>query len=83
MLAVPLENNYGPIRIFIIFVASAFSANFLSMVYEDPCVIYVGASGAVFGFIGLALAGGRAAGWLSGGVALGGSALCLGSGWVR
>lgn len=29
------------------------------MAFEDPCIIYVGASGAVFGFIGLAIAGVR------------------------
>ena len=26
---------------------------FLSMAFEDPCTLYVGASGAVFGFLGL------------------------------
>ena len=51
----------GPIRVGIIFIASAFGANFLSITYEDPCVLYVGASGAVFGFVGLAISGGRRA----------------------
>lgn len=27
----------------------------MSMAFEDPCFVYVGASGAVFGFIGLYL----------------------------
>jgi membrane associated rhomboid family serine protease len=72
LLAVPLEQTYGPIRVAVIFLASAFGANFLSMTYEDPCVIYVGASGAVFGFVGLAIAGARAArGWAGTGWALG------------
>lgn len=57
----------GPVRIGIIFLASAFGANFLSMTYEDPCVVYVGASGAVFGFIGLAISGGWLADCLGGG----------------
>ncbi|KAI8466169.1 MAG: hypothetical protein J3K34DRAFT_434709 [Monoraphidium minutum] len=55
LLTVPLEHTYGPLRIGLIFLASAFGANFLSMTFEDPCVIYVGASGAVFGFVGLAI----------------------------
>ncbi|KIY93520.1 rhomboid-like protease [Monoraphidium neglectum] len=55
LLTVPLEHTYGPIRVAVIFLASAFGANFLSMTFEDPCVLYVGASGAVFGFVGLAI----------------------------
>jgi membrane associated rhomboid family serine protease len=59
LLTVPLEHTYGPIRVAVIFLASAFGANFLSMTFEDPCVLYVGASGAVFGFVGLAISGER------------------------
>lgn len=31
---------------------AGFGGTFLSMAFEDPCFVYVGASGAVFGFIG-------------------------------
>eukprot|EP00775_Hariotina_reticulata_P007166 gene7166-7380_t len=56
ILAVPLEHSYGPLRIFIIFLAAGFGGTFLSMAFEDACMVYVGASGAVFGFLGLYLA---------------------------
>ncbi|WIA30558.1 hypothetical protein OEZ86_000641 [Tetradesmus obliquus] len=56
MLAVPLEHTYGPLRVFAIFLSAGFGGTFLSMVFEDPCFVYVGASGAVFGFLGLYLA---------------------------
>ena len=60
LLAAPLEHTYGPLRVGAVFLAAAFGANFLSMAFEDACVIFVGASGAVFGFVGLAIAGGLA-----------------------
>lgn len=31
---------------------AGFGGTFMSMAFEDPCYVYVGASGAVFGFIG-------------------------------
>jgi membrane associated rhomboid family serine protease len=34
---------------------AGFGGTFMSMAFEDPCFVYVGASGAVFGFIGLYL----------------------------
>lgn len=36
--------------------AAGFGGTFLSMAFEDACMVYVGASGAVFGFLGLYLA---------------------------
>lgn len=36
--------------------AAGFGGTFLSMAFEDGCAVYVGASGAVFGFLGLYLA---------------------------
>lgn len=33
-------------------IPAGFGGTFMSMAFEDPCYVYVGASGAVFGFIG-------------------------------
>jgi membrane associated rhomboid family serine protease len=33
-------------------ILAGFGGTFMSMAFEDPCYVYVGASGAVFGFIG-------------------------------
>lgn len=35
---------------------AALGGSFLSLVAEDPCSLYVGASGGIFGFLGLYLA---------------------------
>eukprot|EP00195_Chlamydomonas_chlamydogama_P009647 CAMPEP_0202898498 /NCGR_PEP_ID=MMETSP1392-20130828/7012_1 /ASSEMBLY_ACC=CAM_ASM_000868 /TAXON_ID=225041 /ORGANISM="Chlamydomonas chlamydogama, Strain SAG 11-48b" /LENGTH=1047 /DNA_ID=CAMNT_0049584449 /DNA_START=381 /DNA_END=3524 /DNA_ORIENTATION=+ len=51
-----LEHNYGTIRIFIIWLAAGVAGNFSSMVWEEPCDLVVGASGSVYGLIGLYLA---------------------------
>jgi hypothetical protein len=43
---------FGEVLISSCIAAAGFGGTFMSMAFEDPCFVYVGASGAVFGFIG-------------------------------
>ncbi len=45
----------GHYQLYLPSIAAGFGGTFMSMAFEDPCFVYVGASGAVFGFIGLYL----------------------------
>lgn len=53
ILAAPLERAYSTLIIGLIWLACAMAAQLCSMAFEDPCLQVVGASGPVFGFIGL------------------------------
>lgn len=52
-LSITLEQQYGTLRILLVFLMSGLGGNFTSAVFEDQCQVVVGASGAVFGFLGL------------------------------
>ncbi|KAG1665637.1 hypothetical protein FOA52_011231 [Chlamydomonas sp. UWO 241] len=51
-----LEMYYGTLRITAIFVMSGVAGNFSSTLFEDRCQLVVGASGAIFGLVGLFIA---------------------------
>ncbi|KAK3283887.1 hypothetical protein CYMTET_8437 [Cymbomonas tetramitiformis] len=51
-----LENKYGTIRIFGIWLLSGVGGNMFSALFEDNCTLTVGASGSVFGMFGLYVA---------------------------
>jgi len=53
---VGLERTYGWVATSVVGVASAIGGNLLSGAFEHPCLVLVGASGSVFGYIGLYLA---------------------------
>ncbi|KAK9804361.1 hypothetical protein WJX72_009219 [[Myrmecia] bisecta] len=55
-LAGLLEVSYGTWRIALVWVISALGAAFTSATFEPACTLVVGASGSVFGFLGLAIA---------------------------
>jgi len=52
---VPLEREFGSIRIFIIFMVSGISGNLMSSIFL-PTMLSVGASGSLFGLLGAMLA---------------------------
>eukprot|EP01025_Chloroclados_australasicus_P055835 TRINITY_DN6854_c0_g2_i6.p1 TRINITY_DN6854_c0_g2~~TRINITY_DN6854_c0_g2_i6.p1 ORF type:complete len:508 (-),score=54.13 TRINITY_DN6854_c0_g2_i6:174-1697(-) len=51
-----LEHNYGTWRVLVVWILSSMGGNFLSAAFEDGCTMVVGASSAVFGFVGLFIA---------------------------
>lgn len=53
VLCIHLENKFGTLRTFVIAFLSAIGGGLFSAVLEDPCDIVVGASGVVFGMVGL------------------------------
>jgi membrane associated rhomboid family serine protease len=53
LLSSHLEHSYGPLRVGLAFFASCLGGTFLSLAFEDPCALYVGASGGVYGLVGL------------------------------
>lgn len=55
-LAGHLEHNYGAWRIALVLLLSSTGGNLMSAAFEDGCILVVGASGAVFGFMGLFVA---------------------------
>lgn len=52
-LAAHLEHNHGTWRIVLVYLLSSVGGNLMSAAFEDGCVVVVGSSGAVFGFVGL------------------------------
>lgn len=52
VLGIQLENFFGKTRFAIIYLFSAITGNLLSLVFADPNVISIGASGAIFGLFG-------------------------------
>jgi membrane associated rhomboid family serine protease len=53
LLSAHLEHSYGPLRVGLAFFAACIGGTFLSLAFEDPCALYVGASGGVYGLVGL------------------------------
>ena len=51
-----LELNYGFWRLTLVWILSGVGGNLVSAAAEDPCSLVVGASGAIFGFMGLFIA---------------------------
>ncbi|GMH32174.1 hypothetical protein BSKO_00008 [Bryopsis sp. KO-2023] len=51
-----IEYIYGTWRTVLVFFVTSLAGNFMSASFEDPCVLVVGASGAVFGFMGFFIA---------------------------
>ena len=49
VLGIQLENFFGKTRFAIIYLFSAITGNLLSLVFADPNVVSIGASGAIFG----------------------------------
>jgi membrane associated rhomboid family serine protease len=56
ILATPLEHSYGTARIFVVWLVAGLAGSLASAAWEAPCSLVVGASGAVFGFVGLYIA---------------------------
>ncbi len=52
VLGIQLENFFGKTRFAIIYLFSAITGNLLSLVFADPNVVSIGASGAIFGLFG-------------------------------
>ncbi|KAK3252000.1 hypothetical protein CYMTET_38690 [Cymbomonas tetramitiformis] len=52
-LAAHLEIKYGTPAVLLIWLISGLGGNFFSAMFEDSCILVVGASGSVFGFVGL------------------------------
>lgn len=52
VLGIQLENFFGKTRFAIIYLFSAITGNLLSLVFTDPNVVSIGASGAIFGLFG-------------------------------
>lgn len=52
ILGIQLENFFGKTRFAIIYLFSAITGNLLSLVFADPNVVSIGASGAIFGLFG-------------------------------
>lgn len=52
VLGIQLENFFGKTRFAIIYLFSAITGNHLSLVFADPNVVSIGASGAIFGLFG-------------------------------
>ncbi|GAX85096.1 hypothetical protein CEUSTIGMA_g12516.t1 [Chlamydomonas eustigma] len=50
-----LECNYGTLRVCAIYMLSGIVGNFSSTIFEDRCEVVVGASGCIFGLLGLYL----------------------------
>ena len=55
-LSYQLERKYGASRIFATCLISGLGGNFASVLFEDPCIVVVGASGMCFGMFGLFIA---------------------------
>uniref|UniRef100_A0A061RCH9 RHOMBOID-like protein n=1 Tax=Tetraselmis sp. GSL018 TaxID=582737 RepID=A0A061RCH9_9CHLO len=55
-LAFHLESKYGAWRISLLWVLSSSGGQLMSALFEDPCHLVVGASGGVFGMMGLFVA---------------------------
>jgi hypothetical protein len=49
LLSAHLEYSYGPLRVGAAFFGSCIAGTFLSLAFEDPCALYVGASGGASG----------------------------------
>mmetsp|Transcript_8417 Transcript_8417/g.11352 ORF Transcript_8417/g.11352 Transcript_8417/m.11352 type:complete len:560 (+) Transcript_8417:52-1731(+) len=56
ILSAHLENKYGTLPITIIATLSGIGGNFLSALVEDKCVVVMGASGLVYGLMGVYIA---------------------------
>ena len=52
VLGIQLENFFGKTRFAIIYLFSAITGNLLSLVFADPNIVSIGASGAIFGLFG-------------------------------
>lgn len=52
ILGIQLENFFGKTRFAIIYLFSTITGNLLSLVFADPNVVSIGASGAIFGLFG-------------------------------
>lgn len=51
-----LEQKYGAWRVGVLWAAACLGGQLISAVWEDPCRVIVGASGGVFGIMGLFVA---------------------------
>lgn len=51
-----VEYHHGTWRTILVFFLTSLAGNFLSATFEDQCLLVVGASGAVFGFMGFYVA---------------------------
>eukprot|EP01023_Acetabularia_acetabulum_P006713 TRINITY_DN12822_c0_g1_i1.p2 TRINITY_DN12822_c0_g1~~TRINITY_DN12822_c0_g1_i1.p2 ORF type:complete len:209 (-),score=9.52 TRINITY_DN12822_c0_g1_i1:239-826(-) len=55
-VGIQIEIKYGSLRTMVLWLVSILGSNFLSAALEDRCTQVVGASGGVFGFVGLFIA---------------------------
>eukprot|EP00854_Cymbomonas_tetramitiformis_P001449 gene1449-2071_t len=53
LLILSREIKYGTPAVLLIWLISGLGGNFFSAMFEDSCILVVGASGSVFGFVGL------------------------------
>ncbi|CAL8468309.1 g7849 [Coccomyxa elongata] len=56
VIACQMEEKYGCWRMLLLWLFSALGGNFFSAAFEDTCLALVGASGGVFGMVGLFIA---------------------------